>query len=225
MYMSNKFDEIVEGKHGEEKEDKKGKEKRANHHNDVKEITIRFRPILIERIAYALVIIILLFFVFRSQFCNKAECLELTELNDTEVVAETANAPETVQKTETPQETVTDLSENASISVKASDIIIENGTGTGYKVSKINFKIINSGDILRGTIAIYWYDPEDSDVIKSKVRASTAVIVPAGDTMSFSATQFSGSYLNSINPEETFVFVLSDIEGNVLDRKEIEIKR
>jgi hypothetical protein len=222
--MANKFDDIVEGKHSEEKElsGKKGKEKKIKDHDDVKEITIRFRPIFIERIIYVIVILVLVFLVFRSPFC-KLDAVDSDELVEDET--EQAEDVEIIEE-ETTEESVSsegaELVVNASLSVRAADIVIVNATGTSYKVEKIDFKVINSGDIFRGKIEIFWYDEDDTDVIKDKVRASKALIVPAGEAMSFSATDFEGSYLSSLNEEETFILKLSDADGNLLDSVEIE---
>jgi len=228
--MTNKFDEIVHGREGEEeKKEERIKKSSIKKHDDVKEIHIRIRipqPIIIERIIYGLVIIILLFFVFRSPFCKVDISKNVTPENMANEEKVIVNKPQETKAeptaTPAPQGTTVQLPINASLSFSSSDIILGN-VSKNYKVNQINFKIINNGGVLRGRIAIYWYDEADSDAIKAKVRASKSIIVPAGQTLPLSATDFSGSYLNSENPEETFVLELTDSEGKIIDKKEIVI--
>lgn len=228
--MTNKFDDIVHSKGDDEKEEdsRKNKEKSVKD-DDVKEINIRIklRPRLIERIIFILIILVLIFLVFRSPFCKVGigDSNESVELDEPEEVVdvEITQEDETEEEDVSSEEITVDLVINASLSVRAADIIIVNTSSTSYKVDKINFKVINSGDIFRGKIEIFWYDEDDSDVLKDKVRASNPfIVVPAEETMAFSATEFSGAFLNSANEEETFVLELSDVNGNVIDSVEIE---
>lgn len=224
--MTNKFDEIM---HNDEREShsEPHSKKRDKTSSNVKEITIRFKPIVMERIIYSLVILILVFFVIKNPFCGVGpieddDIVEGDETNQTAALNQIdAVTPES--DGDGNDEPEVNLEIDAALSFTKNDITLEN-VSDKFKVEKINFKVVNSGGILRGKIKIYWYDEDSTDVMKEKVRASKSLIIPAGETMTFSATDFSGSYLESEDDEkETFVIELVDSEDEILDSKEIEL--
>jgi len=92
------------------------------------------------------------------------------------------------------------------------------GEHPSVKVTSITYKISNKGDDLYSRVEVFWYDNDDEESVKNKVRASYKLKVSAGGIASKTLTSFSGSYLSSISKQEIFVLKLYDDKtGKLLD--------
>ena len=225
------------------KEEKKQEKKMAEE----REITIKIRvnPLVIERIAYITIILILIYFAFfksisiniglpsfGSLFGSKGN-VSITTPTESETTADEADTTsETAEEEETTETTATETSETTTTTTASGKIdaelvfdngnIVVSGTHPGVKVTSITYKIRNKGDDLYSRVDVFWYDENDEPTIKSKVRATYKLKVGTGKVASKTITSFKGTYLSSINKEETFVLKLfNDKTGNKVDEKTV----
>ena len=143
------------------------------------------------------------------------------EGNESAGIEDAVNETEDTEETTTEDTTTTTTTSSSGV-IKAelaftSDNIGISGEHPNVKVKSISYKIRNSGDDLYSRVDIYWYDKDDEATIKTKLRASYKLKVSAGKVSPLKTiTSFSGSYLSSINKQETFVLKLYDDKTNKL---------
>jgi len=229
----SKFDELSSGKAKEEdtkkrEETKKGEETKGEGHHQYKEIKIKFKPILIERILYYVIILVLIALLTISYFgernCGQdgvvvkegtTTTTPTTTTNDTNASTETTTGDGDTSDDagdgdagdgDTSDDSDTDANIDADLIFVKSDVILDDANSK--KVSEIKYKIHNKGSVLRAKVDVVWYDEGDSTAIKTKIRSSAYTIVPAGQTVSKTITSFRSSYLGTDdNPDSEKVLL------------------
>ncbi|HLC96073.1 MAG TPA: hypothetical protein VJH97_02015 [Candidatus Nanoarchaeia archaeon] len=195
---------------------KKGEKKPEK--TDEKEIVIRFKfkPLMIERLAYWVVIVALLVLLFINPLAgliksgtNVSSAPEITAGDA--IVADTVETEEPGAAAEPPEDTDTpvDKSLSGKITLVITEIVTEaDEAGVPKKVKEVLFSMDNQDEDFRPRFKIFWYDSSDPDEIKDIVRAdATFPTLLAGEGRDYKITKFISSYLSMDNAAEEKLYV------------------
>ncbi|MFH2027673.1 MAG: hypothetical protein ABIJ08_00910 [Nanoarchaeota archaeon] len=203
---------------------------------DEKEIEIHFKikPLMLERAAYWLAIIVLIILVAFNPIATMVRCDCNETKSDTVQVggAEISNVENTPEETtteevveeEVPEETTTEevVKQTVKLSGKLTMIItsmtIERDEDNDpKKITEIKFSIDNQKKDFRPKIKAYWYDSSDMDPVKDLLRAEvTFATLDAGTGKDFKITKFTSSYITDYHDGETLYIKVYDAETNEL---------
>lgn len=212
------------------KDPKEEKEKAEKKKEKEYEIKFRVTPRAAERLISVTIILVLLYFVFHFAFQEKI-CEEVETAVSTEIITASAvvenKTPEvektTIKETTTPKEnktvtpTPTKKVIDAEILLDENDIETE-GSHPSIKVTEVVYQIKNKGDTFRAKVELRWYDKDDDDILKEKIRATDEPLAAEKQTITRTLTEFSPKYISSENDDEVFIIALyNSADDKLLD--------
>lgn len=205
---------------GEEESKKSGKNKKGL--GEEIEIAIKVNKRVLERTFYIttiiiLIIVIVFLIVYNNCIIPKTtggavETFTESVENKTNITKPAAKVQETPKENKTPEKVITPTKTektevDAEIIFNKEDIETE-GTHPSIKVTSVKYKIKNKGAKFIAKVQLRWYDIDDGDALKDKIRATDEFVVNEEAIVTRTMESFDSIFLSSINNEEWFVLAL-----------------
>ena len=198
------------------------------------EVNIKFRvtPRAVERVFSIAIILVLVYFVFHFAFQEKV-CTELITSPTADLITASAVVENKTQEAEPATKETTAPEGNKTVEVKTepvvpkkkvidADILLDKndidteGDYPSVEVTGVKYQIKNNADTFRAKVELRWYDKDDTDFLKEKIRATDNPLVAEKQTTTKILTEFSSKWISSENDDEIFIIALYNSEDDKL---------
>lgn len=185
----------------------------------IREVVLRYKPVLVERLVFLAIIAALLIYIFYSSFsgCAFSSLLEkddvapaaVMDTNESAAPPKVEEKPAEKPKTEEKPATASVPAGSVTFLVDKIDFDRDSNSTNPLKMKGVSYTIDNKKIDFTPTIKVYWYDADSEVAIKNKVRISFTFGIPvrAGQKISGTLKNFDSVYFDKTSVTEETVKV------------------